>query len=128
VETLFFSFFPCFSLSSLLLRAKTLFSLSSCLLLLRRESSGGGGGGAVAGRPRRRRLRLKCVFLKKIFAYSLLLSPLYTFLGLKFPNFLLKCLDLRKERKEIYTFVFSFVFSVLVLVLRRIRLRGSFAV
>jgi len=50
-------------------------------------------------------------FFKFFLVLSLLLPPLYTFLGLKFPNFLLKCLDLRKEIKEIYTFVFSLCFG-----------------
>ena len=101
----------------------TLFSLflphalkPSVLSLLHRfffsdEKWVGGGGGAVADRLRRRRRRPKCLFFKIFLVLSLILPPLYTFLGLKFPNFLLKCLDLRKERKEIYTFVFSLCFG-----------------
>jgi len=112
VETLFFSFFPCFSLSSLLLRAKTLSSLSSCLLLLRRESSGGGGGGAVAGRPRRRRRRLKCFFLKFFFIlFSSTLSPLHV-CGLKISKLFIKMPRSKKRKKgNLYFCFFLCVFG-----------------
>jgi len=64
----------------------------------------GDGSDAAVGRRCRRRHRANFFFF---FALTLLLSLLYSFLVLKFPNFSLKCLDLRKERKEIYTFFLS---------------------
>jgi len=75
--------------------------VSLLLLQISGETEGGGRkSDAVAG------VGVKTFFFLIFFSFPMYFNLLYSFLGLKLPNFLLKCLDLRKERKEIYTFWF----------------------
>ena len=111
VETIFFHF-SLFFLSLLLSRERSSLLSPLYLHLLRLEKGGGGGrrevrrGGrrVIAAAPPRR--KKNSFFFLKVYSFLMYFKLLYSFLGLKFPKSLLKRLDLKKRREEIYFLIF----------------------